>query len=126
VRLVPRLPSSTDVARLLDDCTVLALPSQSEGLPRVVMEAFARARPVVGTDVGGIPDLVRPEHNGLLVPPGDAHLLAEALRRILADRAFAERLGRAGHADLERSLQTPERYAAAVRRLVDRALAAPA
>ncbi len=51
---------------------------------------------MVATDVGGIPDIVRHEQTGLLVPQKDPHALAEALRRVLTDRAFAERLGTAG------------------------------
>ena len=53
---------------------------------RVLVEAFCRGRGVVGTRVGGIPDLVTDGENGLLVEPGDAAALADALVRVLADR----------------------------------------
>jgi glycosyltransferase involved in cell wall biosynthesis len=59
-----RLPPA-GVADALDRSTALVLPSHSEGLPRVAVEAFARGRPVVGGAAGGIPDAVRHEENGL-------------------------------------------------------------
>jgi glycosyltransferase involved in cell wall biosynthesis len=124
VRKFPRL-SPPDVARMLDKSTVLVLSSRSEGLGRVAIEAFARGRPVVGSAVGGIPDIVRPGRNGLLVPPGDAAALAAALIRVLSDRALADRLAARALSDGKRFQDPPERYADAVRQLVDRALALP-
>jgi glycosyltransferase involved in cell wall biosynthesis len=115
--------SPPDVARLLDQSTLLTLTSRSEGLGRVVIEAFARGRPVVATQVGGVPDMVVPDRNGLLVPPDDAEALADALARVLGDRPFADRLGRAAAEDAEQFRWTPERYANALRDLVDRVLA---
>jgi glycosyltransferase involved in cell wall biosynthesis len=118
VNAIPRL-SPPDVARLLDESTLLTLTSKSEGLGRVILEAFARGRPVVATDVGGVPDAVVPHRNGLLVPPDDAEALAGALARVLVDRPYADRLGRAAAEDAERFRWTPGRYAAALRELVD-------
>lgn len=121
VEAIPRL-SPPELARLLDESTLLALTSRSEGLGRVMLEAFARGRPVVATAVGGIPDVVVPERNGLLVPPGDVEGLAGALERVLGDRPLAERLGRAAAEDAQRFHWTPDRYANALRELVDRVL----
>lgn len=124
VEAVRRL-SPPQVAALLDDSTALALSSESEGLPRVIMEAFARGRAVVATSVGGIPDIVESDRNGFLVHRGDAPALADALVRILRDRELAERLGR-GARETARDLEgAPERYAASVRRLVERVLSGP-
>ena len=78
-----------EVAAALDGSTVLVLPSRSEGMGRVIVEAFCRARPVVATRVGGIPDLVQDESNGLLVEPGDTDGLADALVRVLDGRELA-------------------------------------
>jgi glycosyltransferase involved in cell wall biosynthesis len=81
-----------DVARLLDDSTLLAMSSESEGLPRVAMEAFARGRPIVATAAGGIPDIVKNGRNGMLVERGNAQQLADSILRVLEDPAFAEQL----------------------------------
>jgi len=114
----PSLESSA-VARALDASWCLVLPSRSEGMGRVLVEASCRGRPVVGTRVGSIPDLVRNGENGLLVPPDDPHALADALRRVLSDRALAERLGAAAQTSAEPWLQTPEEWAARTRALVE-------
>ena len=111
--------STAEVARALDAATVLVLPSRSEGLGRVVIEAFCRGRGVVGTRVGGIPDLVVEGQTGILVPPEDAPALAAALVRVLSDRALAERLGAAAHAAVQPWLATPEEYARRIRELVE-------
>ncbi|HLG09031.1 MAG TPA: glycosyltransferase family 4 protein [Gaiellaceae bacterium] len=127
-RLVSNLPeqarwterlATPDVAQALDEATVLVLPSRSEGLGRVVVEAFCRGRGVVASRVGGIPDLVTDGKTGLLVAPGDAHALADALVRVLTDRALAERLGAAGRVAVEPWLATPEQYAHQIRDLVE-------
>jgi glycosyltransferase involved in cell wall biosynthesis len=112
------------VATLLDESTLLAMSSDSEGFPRVIMEAFARGRSVVATAVGGIPDIVVPERNGLLVTRGDADALADALVRVLEDTKLAERLARGAHNTADTLRWTPERYATALRELVDTALTA--
>jgi glycosyltransferase involved in cell wall biosynthesis len=125
VEVIPWLPETRDVARLMDDATLLVLPSWSEGLPRAAVEAFTRGRPVIGSAAGGIPDIVKPERNGLLVPPGDAERLADALVRVLSDRELAERLSRGALEDAYRFRWSPERYADAVRDLVDRAMSLP-
>jgi glycosyltransferase involved in cell wall biosynthesis len=113
-----RLPSE-GVAAALDAATVLVLPSFSEGLPRVTMEAFARGRGVVGARAGGIPDIVEDGRSGLLVPPGDAAALADALVRALSEPQLAERLSEGARAASARWLQTPEEFARRTRELVD-------
>jgi glycosyltransferase involved in cell wall biosynthesis len=125
VEVIPWLPDTRDVARLMDGATLLVLPSWSEGLPRAAVEAFTRGRPVIGSAAGGIPDIVKPERNGLLVPPGDVERLADALVRVLSDRGLAERLSRGALEEAYRFKWSPERYADAVRHLVDRAMSLP-
>lgn len=68
---------------------LFVLPSLSEGLPTVVCEAMACARPVVATAVDGTPEIVRDGETGFLVPPRDAEALAAALARVLDDPALA-------------------------------------
>jgi glycosyltransferase involved in cell wall biosynthesis len=111
------------VVAALDRATVLLLPSTSEGLGRVVIEAFLRARPVVGARVGGIPDLVQDGENGLLVDPGAPSSIATAVVRVLSDPELAERLGAAGRVTAEHWLMGPEEFARRTRELVERALA---
>ena len=69
------------VAAALDESTCFVLPSRSEGMGRVVIEAFCRGRGVVGSRVGGIPELVDDGVNGLLVDVGDVDRLADAIVR---------------------------------------------
>jgi glycosyltransferase involved in cell wall biosynthesis len=95
------------------------LPSFSEGLPRVAMEAFARGRPVVGSRAGGIPDIVEDGASGLLVPAGDPAALADAFVRILSDRGLAELLAEGARSSRTRWLQTPEEFAGRMRGLVE-------
>lgn len=64
---------------------VLMLPSLSEGLPGVLIEAGLSGIPVVATDVGGIREIVRSGETGLVVPPGDSKALGDALRAALAN-----------------------------------------
>jgi glycosyltransferase involved in cell wall biosynthesis len=110
--------TSEGVARALDDAWVLVLPSRSEGMGRVLVEAFCRGRAVVGTRAGSIPDLVVDGVSGLLVEPGDSHALADALVRVLSDRSLAEQLAEGARAAAAPWLQTPEQYAQRMRELV--------
>jgi glycosyltransferase involved in cell wall biosynthesis len=86
-----------DAARVLAELDVLALPSWTEGLPLVVLEAMAQRRPVVATPVGGTPEVVVDGETGLLVPPRDPDALAAALRRLLGDADLRRRMGEAGY-----------------------------
>lgn len=115
-----RLPQS-EIKRALDESTLLVLPSRSEGLPRIVIEAFCRGRPVVGARAGGIPDIVDDDVNGLLVDRGDTEALARAIVRVLSDRALAERLAAGAHASSDLWTMSPEEFARRVRELVERA-----
>jgi glycosyltransferase involved in cell wall biosynthesis len=93
--------SQTELAQRLASARALALPSTSEGLPRVLIEAMLCGTPVIATRVGGIPDIVEEGVNGYLVPANDVDALAERLRAVLNDpeidamgeraRAFATR-----------------------------------
>jgi L-malate glycosyltransferase len=112
--------TSAEVAQTLDEASVLVLPSRSEGLGRVVIEALCRSRPVVGSRVGGIADLIEDGVNGLLVEPDDVAGLAAALERVITDRGLVERLSAAARASVDPWLLTPEEYADRTKVLVER------
>lgn len=78
--------------RFLQAMDVLAMSSRSEGMPLAVLEAWAAGVPVVASRVGGIPELIADERTGLLTEFGDIEGLADALERLLSDRALAERI----------------------------------
>lgn len=101
--------STAGVVRALDDASVLVLPSRSEGMGRVVIEAQLRGRPVLGSRVGGIPDLVTDGVDGLLFEP-TPDAIAQALR-VLADPEELARLAAAARSAGERWLIGPDEYA---------------
>lgn len=74
--------SEQGVRAQLDAAHALVMPSFAEGLPMVVMEAMASARPVIATYIAGTPELVRPGGTGWLVPAGDDAALAQAIRKL--------------------------------------------
>jgi len=87
-----------DVGQLLRGVDVLVCPSDSEGTPRVAVEAMLSGVPVVATRVGGLPDLITDSVTGMLVEPGSPHPLADAVRYLLDDPKAAQRIGMAGAA----------------------------
>jgi colanic acid/amylovoran biosynthesis glycosyltransferase len=114
--------TAEEVSAAMDDSWLVCLPSRSEGLPRVALEAACRGRAIVGGNRAGIPDVVEEGANGLLVDPDDAEAIAAALVRILSDRALAERLGAVARRTGEAWGVTPEQYGAKVLALVSNLL----
>ncbi len=90
-----------DVPQVLADLDLFVLPSVSEGLPLVLLEAMAAGRAVVATRSGGPEDVVQDGRTGLLVPAADAAALATAIVRLLSDRALAGELARNSRALVE-------------------------
>lgn len=91
-----------DVPAILAAADVFVLPSWAEGLPMVVLEAMAAGLPVIGTRIGGIPELVVDGVTGVLVAPRDVTALTEALELLVTDEGERRRLGTAGRSRLER------------------------
>jgi glycosyltransferase involved in cell wall biosynthesis len=91
-----------DVPEVLAGSDLFALPSRSEAFPNGVIEAMAAGLPIVASDVGGIPEVVSREVNGLLVPVGDAMALAAALLALLNDPSRAAQMGMAARQAIER------------------------
>ena len=91
-----------DVERMYAAMDILVLPSTcDEAFGMVIIEAMAMGRPVIGTRVGGIPELICSGENGLLVPPGDATALADAIKKYLDDGEFAAGIALSGRRTVE-------------------------
>ncbi len=114
----------TDVADVMRGLHAFVLPSISEGISNVVLEAMSAALPVIATQVGGNHELVDAGRTGDLVPPADPHSLALALVRLAADPQRAAAMGRAGRADAEARFSM-QAMVASYRSLYDRLLARP-
>jgi glycosyltransferase involved in cell wall biosynthesis len=85
---------------LLKDANAFVLPSYNEGLPMALLEAMSWGLPTISTPVGGIPELVIPDRNGLLVNPGDIQQLAAAMQSLIDDPALRMSLGTAAKASI--------------------------
>jgi glycosyltransferase involved in cell wall biosynthesis len=98
VRFLGEVPAGRPIRDCLDTADLFVLPSRTEGLPRAMLEAMARALPCIGTAAGGVPELLDPED---LVPAGDAAALADMIERVCGDpvrrvRMAARNLRKAG------------------------------
>jgi len=87
------LAQRDDIPDLLAAADVFVMPSLWEGLPLALLEAMLAGKAIVASNISGIPEAVRDEREGLLVPPGDVDSLAKALGHLLSDTALRERLG---------------------------------
>ena len=113
IDLAGPVPFGSRLFDLYRSADVMVLPSYSEGLPLVLVEAMANSLPVVATAVGGIPEIVEHEKNGLLVPPGKPSDLAEAIRCLAVSPDLRARLASASYATaLERSAERERAKAA--------------
>ena len=98
-----------EVLDIISRAAILALPSRCEGMGRVLLEAMAAGIPVVGSNVDGIPSLIRDGENGFLVPPCDVDALAGRIRVLLSDEALRERMGARGF-EMSRTEFSEETY----------------
>jgi glycosyltransferase involved in cell wall biosynthesis len=87
-----------DAAAVTAALDVFVLPSLNEGQGRVLVTAMALGVPIVATSVGGVPEVVENDRQGVLVPPEDSQALAQAVARLLRDGEYARALGAAGRA----------------------------
>lgn len=105
--------TAEELSELYAGCDVFVLPSivdvhgDTEGLGVVLLEALSYEKPVIGTNVGGIPDIIIPDETGLLVEAGSSAALAQAIERVLTDQALARRLGEAGFAYVSQHFSWP-------------------
>ena len=89
----PGWVAEAEAHQRLSRAAVLVLPSEAEGLPMSIIEAFAWGVPVVSTPVGSIPDILHDGVEGFMVPVGDAEALAKALERMIGDAELRRKLG---------------------------------
>ena len=88
--------SQQQLADIFSRSHIFVLPSLSEGLPRVIFEAMATGLPVIGTRVGGVPDLIDHQKTGLLVEPRDADALSASLLKLIQQPDEAKAMGERG------------------------------
>ncbi len=99
-----------DVTPLMQACDAVVAPSLKEGFGLAAVEAMALERPVVASDVGGLPEIIVPGKTGHLFAPGDPDALARALSELAADRSNAESLGRRGRKRVEERFDQKKQF----------------
>jgi glycosyltransferase involved in cell wall biosynthesis len=110
IHLMPVGVHYSRAIELINQCGVFVLPSRTEGMGRVLLEAMAAHKPVVGARVDGIPRVIAHERTGLLFECGNASDLAKQLDRLLGDSEFAQKLASAGNRDVHERL-SPQAFA---------------
>ena len=101
------------VQRAIEGAAIVVVPSLGEGFGMVALEAMERARPVIASAVGGLPEIVADGKTGFVVPAGDAEALAEAMVDLSSDLERAAAMGAAGRARAQAEFP-PERSAARI------------
>ena len=86
-----------DAMKIIKSSSMVVVPSRMESLPTTVKEAFYLNVPVIGTDVGGIPELIRNNETGIIIPPENPSKLAQAVNELLSDKEKAEKLATNGN-----------------------------
>ncbi len=86
-----------EAMQIIKSSSIVVIPSRMESLPTTVKEAFYLNVPVIGTNVGGIPELIKNNETGILVPPENPSELAQAINELLSDREKSEKLATNGN-----------------------------
>jgi colanic acid/amylovoran biosynthesis glycosyltransferase len=118
----PGAVGQEEIHAMYAGASIFCLPSFAEGVPTVLMEAMAMEVPVISTRITGVPELIDDGQTGLLVTPGRADQLADALERLLADTALCRDIGSAARDKVIREFNTA-RSAEQLHALFKRALA---
>jgi len=111
--------NDAEINRLFRTASVFAMPSVAEGLGLSLQEALWHGCPAVGSRVGGIPELIDHQSNGLLVPPGDETALAAGLATLLSDEALRQKFAQAARPSILARGMTSQRMIARYRSLYD-------
>ena len=91
------VPWGEKLSKIYLDSDIFILPSLSEGVPKVLLEAMASGIPIIATNVGGIPDIINDLENGILVPPGNSEAIADAVKMIIKNNSLQKKLIRNGY-----------------------------
>jgi glycosyltransferase involved in cell wall biosynthesis len=86
------IPWGKELSRISSGSDLFVLPSHSEGVPKVLLEAMAAGLPVIATNVGGIPDIITNNENGILIPPGSPEAIADAVKLVMENSSLREKL----------------------------------
>ncbi len=97
-----------DLDEIFQMMDFLALPSLTEGLPNVILEAFSFRKTVVATSVGGVPEVVTHGENGYLVPAKESGPLADAIERVILQKKLRERMGESGYGTVKEKFSFEE------------------
>ena len=81
------------VAEFMNNSDLFVLPSYNEGVPNVILEAMSCGKPVISTNVGGIPEVISHGINGLLIEPRNIEQLADSILKVLCDKSLARKMG---------------------------------
>lgn len=101
------IPGDRLVEQLCSVSDCMVLNSVTEGFPLILLEAASVATPHIASNVGGIPEFIESERNGLLVPPSDPSALADAMHRVLLQPALAATMGKEALQDYQASFTFP-------------------
>ncbi len=93
-----------DAMKIIKSSSIVVVPSRMESLPTTVKEAFYLNVPVIGTDVGGIPELIKNNETGIIVPPENSSKLAQAINELLSDKEKSEKLAINGNTFVKNNL----------------------
>jgi glycosyltransferase involved in cell wall biosynthesis len=108
-----------DIPDLLESIDILLIPSRNEGLPLVVMEAMAASRPVIGSDAGGIPEVVLDGVTGLVVRGDDGEGWKAAIGRLASSPELRAQMGLAGRKRVEAEFNRPAQMKKVLEHLLD-------
>ncbi|MCB1703170.1 MAG: glycosyltransferase family 4 protein, partial [Halioglobus sp.] len=100
-----------ELKKLLSEATCVVVPSEwYENCPMTILEAFAAGRPVIGADIGGIPELIEQGQDGFTFEPKNAAALAERVRWVWENRSLAREMGMAGRAKILEKFNAEQHY----------------
>jgi glycosyltransferase involved in cell wall biosynthesis len=103
--------SGDDLKRLYENAAFLVIPSEwYENAPMTVLEAYAYGKPVVGSRIGGIPEMIEHGRTGMLFEMGDVGQLTECIRNLWSDKSLCQQMGHAARNKVEREFSSEEHY----------------